>query len=110
MRHVILNSGIDFIVCQNSYYGTVFSLSTINRDAMGTDKDKSHPMQAAELRRRAEALLRTKTAEEPQLGAAEESLRFLHELQVHQIELEMQNAELRQARDEVDRALEQYAD
>src|SRR6185369_16352715 len=110
MRHAILNSGIHFIVCQNPYYGTVFSLSTINRDAMGTYKDKSHPMQAAELRRRAEELFRAKTAAEPSPGTAEESLRLLHELQVHQIELEMQNAELCQARDEVDRALEQYSD
>jgi len=36
--------------------------------------------------------------------------RLLHELQVHQIELEMQNAELRQARDEVESALEKFTD
>jgi PAS domain S-box-containing protein len=34
--------------------------------------------------------------------------RLLHELQVHQIELEMQNAELRQARDELEVALDNY--
>jgi PAS domain S-box-containing protein len=33
-----------------------------------------------------------------------------HELQVHQIELEMQNAELRQSREELETALEQYTD
>jgi len=77
---------------------------------MGIDRDKNQPMQATDLRRRAEELLRAKTAEEPSPGAAEEPLRLLHELQVHQIELEMQNAELRQARDEMDRALEQYSD
>jgi len=37
-------------------------------------------------------------------------LRLLHELQVHQVELEMQNTELRRARDELERALERYAD
>jgi len=36
--------------------------------------------------------------------------RLVHELQVHQIELEMQNAELRQARDELEKALENYTD
>lgn len=36
--------------------------------------------------------------------------RLLHELQVHQIELEMQNAELRQARDEVEKSLARYTD
>ena len=36
--------------------------------------------------------------------------RLLHELQVHRIELEMQNAELRQARDELEVALDNYTD
>jgi PAS domain-containing protein len=39
-----------------------------------------------------------------------EALRLLHELQVHQIELELQNAELIQARDEMESALEKYTD
>jgi signal transduction histidine kinase len=44
----------------------------------------------------------------PQSAAA--ATRLLHELQVHQIELEMQNAELRQARDELEVALDNYTD
>jgi len=36
--------------------------------------------------------------------------RILHELEVHQIELEMQNAELRQARDEAETLLDQYTE
>jgi len=39
-----------------------------------------------------------------------ETQRLFHELQVHQIELEMQNAELHQARCEIESALESYAD
>lgn len=39
-----------------------------------------------------------------------ETQRLLHELQVHRIELETQNAELRQARDEVEKSLERYTD
>ena len=39
-----------------------------------------------------------------------DSRRLLHELQVHQIELEMQNAELRQARDALEVALENFTD
>ncbi len=36
--------------------------------------------------------------------------RLLHELQVHQIELEMQNEELRKARDEMEAGLEKYSE
>ena len=39
-----------------------------------------------------------------------DTARLLHELEVHQIELEMQNAALREARDEVEAALERYTD
>jgi PAS domain S-box-containing protein len=60
---------------------------------------------SAELRRRAEERL----GEQP--PAAEEELRRLHhELQVHQVELEMQNAELRQTRDALETALQKYTE
>ncbi|KAB0663791.1 PAS domain S-box protein [Oryzomonas japonica] len=63
-----------------------------------------------ELRRQAEERLRAKAAGvEPPLSG-EEMQRLVHELEVHQIELEMQNAELRQARDEIEKALERYTD
>ncbi|MBJ6723101.1 sensor histidine kinase [Geomesophilobacter sediminis] len=42
--------------------------------------------------------------------SVEESQRLLHELQVHQIKLEMQNQEIVNARLEVEAALERYAD
>jgi PAS domain S-box-containing protein len=66
---------------------------------------------AAELRRRAEALLKKKkkkNAAQPRTEA--DTQRLVHELQVHQIELEMQNAELRDARDGVEAGLEKYTD
>jgi PAS domain S-box-containing protein len=77
---------------------------------MGIDKDRSQPTADPELRRRAEELLRAKTAEARPLRTEAESQRLLHELEVHQIELEMQNAQLRQARDEAEKALGKYSD
>lgn len=71
--------------------------------------DKNQLVDGAELRRRAEALLQAKTTQaDPATG--DETQRLLHEVQVHQIELEMQNAELRQARDAAEKALAKYAD
>lgn len=60
-----------------------------------------------ELRRLAEARLRAKAA--PMVAMSlEDSQKLLHELQVHQIELEMQSEELREAGLEKDRALNRY--
>jgi PAS domain S-box-containing protein len=61
----------------------------------------------AELRRRAEGRL-GKLKSHQRLDAGTQ--RLLHELEIHQIELEMQNAELHKARDELEAALENYAD
>ncbi len=64
-----------------------------------------------ELRRLAEERLgeKRRTAH-PAEQTDEEPLRLIHELQVHQIELEMQNEELRHAMDEVAAAQEKYSD
>src|ERR1035437_4901072 len=51
-----------------------------------------------------------KQATAPESLTFEEVQPLLHELQVHQIELEMQNTEIRQARDVVETALEKYTD
>src|SRR5512139_2376548 len=72
--------------------------------------DKSQTVETAELRRRAEVHLKTATPEADFSRSGDETRRLLHELQVHQIELVMQNVELRQARDESERSLEKYAD
>lgn len=69
---------------------------------------------AAQLRRRAEARLRKrKRLQRSGMGApktAADSQRLQHELQVHQVELEMQNAELQQARDRMEPLLEKFTD
>lgn len=72
--------------------------------------ENSSASEAVELRRRAEEFLQKRTAEPPPSPTEADSLKLLHELQVHQTELEMQNAELRQARDELETALERYTD
>ncbi len=68
----------------------------------------------AQLRRRAEDRLRERPGNQRPTAAVPKSdadtKRLLHELQVHQLELEMQNAELRQARDELELALDNYTD
>jgi PAS domain S-box-containing protein len=64
----------------------------------------------AALRRRAESSLGKRKRGAGRLRAGADASRLLHELEVHQIELELQNAELRQARDELEAALETYTD
>ena len=64
---------------------------------------------ALTLRRQVEAQF-LKQAPPPGVLSEGESLRLLYELQVHQIELEMQNEELLKVRDEVKAGLERYTD
>jgi PAS domain S-box-containing protein len=73
----------------------------------GMPKNRSTPF---ELRRLALARLKSQQLhpEPPQTEA--DTKRLLHELQVHQIELELQNAELQGARDKVETLLQTYTD
>jgi len=74
---------------------------------------KRKPGDAAALRRQAEALAQEKEvrlAEFPESLSPETAQRTLHELRVHQIELEMQNEELRRAQTELDTARSRYFD
>jgi len=68
----------------------------------------------AELRRRAEARLREqrkgKRSKAGDQRSGADTVRVLHELEVHQIELELQNAELQKARNDLEAALEKYTD
>jgi PAS domain S-box-containing protein len=75
-------------------------------------KIKSNAVDAGELRRRAEAQFgaRRTDATAGDTHLAPETHRLLHELQVHQIELEMQNEELERSRSEVEEGLARYTD
>jgi PAS domain S-box-containing protein len=64
----------------------------------------------AELRRRAEMRLSGKQTKASPNRTDADSERQVHELEVHQIELEMQNEELREAREAMEALLEKYTD
>lgn len=71
------------------------------------NKDR-HMAAPEELRRRAEEALAMQPPESPH--GVEDTQNLLHELRVHQIELEMQNEELRAERAEIAADLERYAE
>ncbi len=73
-------------------------------------KKSSPPPHAVELRRSAEARLKRQQAHPHPPRTEADIKRLLHELQVHQIELELQNAELQDARDKTENLLETYTD
>ncbi len=69
-------------------------------------------VKTAKLRDRAEARLRQKPVR-PKVGDSKSAVdpqRLLHELQVHHVELEMQNAELQESRDRMEALLEKFTD
>jgi PAS domain S-box-containing protein len=74
-----------------------------------TEKE-SRSDQAADLRRRAEEKARAKEDQSLDTLSPDEARQVLHELRVHQIELEMQNDELRRARAELEVSRARYFD
>ncbi len=71
---------------------------------------KNTGTEAAELRRSAEALLESKAPRENPPRSEDDMRRLLHELQVSQVELELQNEELRRAREELEVSRDKYAE
>jgi len=65
------------------------------------------PLAGDELRRKAEAVFAARPTAAPQDGAA--TVALLHELSVHQIELELQNEQLQQAQLELEASRDSYA-
>jgi PAS domain S-box-containing protein len=73
-------------------------------------KDKSLSPGAANLRRQAEARLKADKPKGTLFRAGADSQRLVHELQVHQVELELQNEELRQTQYDLEQSLAKYTD
>ena len=73
---------------------------------------ETHPKQAMDLRRQAEELSRREAVPPLEsLGASTpEMSRTLHELRIHQIELEIQNEELQRTQGELEASLNRYFD
>lgn len=71
---------------------------------------KTKTSEASELRRLAEKRLKALHPAPGALPSGPETQRLLHELQVHQIELEMQNDDLRRSRDELEFMLLRYTE
>jgi len=73
-------------------------------------KGAGKKLNVAPLRLRAEDRLKEKKPATDPIHNEIDQKRFIHELQVHQVELEMQNEELNRARDELEEILEKYTD
>ena len=73
-------------------------------------KDISLLTADSELRRRAIKRLCNKKNDTQTLRSAEEIQRLVQELEIHEIELEMQNMEILQTRNDLEKSLEKYTD
>ncbi len=105
---VLDRAGLESRACEcyaivRAEYQRLLQLMTAS---LATQRARPNP---ATLRQRAEARLKL-TSPATDGSMPWDTAHLLHELQVHQIELEMHNEELRQAYDEADALREKYAD
>lgn len=83
------------------------------KNAAAGEEAARHTSMMAELYRRAEAELKKLKRSKPTNHGSDSEIdprRLVHELQVHQVELEMQNSALLEARESLEQALERYTD
>jgi PAS domain S-box-containing protein len=91
------------LICQRSINSSVFNID------MGTMK-KNNQSDSVLLRQRAEEMLNTRKDVSRNVSIAAETQKLIHELEVHQIELEFQNEELKQAKEQAVAASEKYSE
>ena len=110
----MLNSSGKFIQRSRSQIGLQVAPMGKNIRDLIVKRKPPIPTDAAGLRRHAEGRLRERWRKQksavPGQRPVADAERTLHELQVHQIELEMQNTELQEARDRIEAQLEKYTD
>ena len=94
---------------ENRFGVSVCFLFTSREDIHSLTPARHRAVSDDALRRRAERFLAEHPDILPETGPAD-IRQLLHELRVHQIELQMQNDELRRAQGEIETALSQYTD
>ena len=77
---------------------------------MGTTKDKKPSLAATQLRRRAKDRLGKKKTDLQMPRSEKDAQRLVQELEIHQIELEMQNAELRRTQEDLELSRNKYVE